>query len=55
MILISTVDKGSIVGLLQYFEKMSKESVKNPGKAWKEVNRLLDGGSNKGIYALRTN
>ena len=40
---------------LQYFEKMSKESVKNPGKAWKEVNRLLDGGSKKGIDALRTN
>ena len=40
---------------LQYFEKMSKESVKNTGKAWKEVNRLLDGGSKKGIDALRTN
>ena len=39
---------------LQYFQNMCKESVKNPRKAWKEVSRLLDGGSRKGIDTLRT-
>ena len=33
---------------------MSKKSVKTPGKAWKEVSRLLDSGGRKGIEVLKT-
>ena len=38
---------------LEYFEEMSKQSAKNPRKAWQEVNRLLGNGSKRRIDTLK--
>ena len=39
---------------LRFFEDVSKEAMKNPRKAWKELNRLVERGKGKKIEVVRT-
>ena len=39
---------------MKFFEDVSKEAMKNPRKAWKELNRLLGRGKRKKIEVVRT-
>ena len=40
----NTVTKGISKAKLKYFERVSEEAERNPGKVWKELSRLLGSG-----------